>query len=69
MYDVMLIDDDLTVRQRLRAMIDWKALGLRVVCEAADSDSAMELYLLHRWEEESCQTNPSSPPDWCCGKP
>lgn len=48
MYDVMLIDDDLTVRQRLRAMIDWKALGLRVVCEAADSDSAMELYLLHR---------------------
>ena len=48
MYDVMLIDDDLTVRQRLRAMIDWKALGLRVVCEATDSDSAMDLYLLHR---------------------
>ena len=38
MYDVMLIDDDLTVRQRLKAMIDWTALGLRVVCEAAPSD-------------------------------
>lgn len=29
-------------------MIDWAGLSLCLVCEAADSDSAMELYLLHR---------------------
>ena len=34
-----------------------------------EETGAPELYLLHRWEEESCQTNPSSPPDWCCGRP
>lgn len=48
MFDVMIIDDDLQIRQRLKSIIDWQGLQLRLVCEAADSDTARELYLLHR---------------------
>lgn len=48
MIDVMIIDDDAPVRERLKAMIAWDELGLRLVCEAADSDTARELYLLFR---------------------
>lgn len=48
MLDVMIIDDDLVVRERLKSMIDWEGMRLQLVCEAADSDSARELYLLHR---------------------
>ncbi|MEA5047476.1 MAG: response regulator [Eubacteriales bacterium] len=48
MLGVMIIDDDLVVRERLKSMIDWEGMCLQLVCEAADSDSAHELYLLHR---------------------
>lgn len=47
MIDVMIIDDDIATRQRLKSMIPWEELNLRLVCEAADSDSARELCLLH----------------------
>ena len=46
--------------------------GVEIMCDYRNlflETGAPELYLLHRWEEESCQTNPSSPPDWCCGRP
>jgi len=48
MLDVMLIDDDMAIRERLKSMIDWEGLGLTLTCEAADSEAAMELYLYHR---------------------
>ena len=48
MFKVMIIDDDCQVRNRLKSIIDWEHLPLELVCEAADSETAMELYLLHR---------------------
>ena len=48
MYKVMIIDDDAQVRERLKTIIDWKGLPLELVCEAGDSDSALEMYLLYR---------------------
>jgi two-component system response regulator YesN len=46
--NVMIIDDDENVRKRLKSIIDWQALSANLVCEAKDSDSAMELYLMFR---------------------
>lgn len=48
MIDIMLIDDDVAIRDYMRDIIDWKALNLRLVCEAGDSETARELYQLHR---------------------
>lgn len=48
MYDVMIIDDDQFIRDRLKKIIDWERIGINLVCEAQDSDSARELFLLHR---------------------
>ncbi len=48
MIDLMLIDDDVPIRDYMRSVIDWGRLGLRLVCEAGDSETARELYLLHR---------------------
>ena len=48
MIDVMLIDDDVAIRDYMRDIIDWKGLGLRLTCEAGDSETARELYQLHR---------------------
>ena len=48
MYSVMIIDDDIMIRERLKNIIDWEKLSLKLVAEAGDSDTAMELYLLHR---------------------
>lgn len=47
-FDVMIIDDDLNVRERLKHIIDWDALPIRLVCEAEDSDSALELFSIYR---------------------
>ena len=47
MIDLMLIDDDVPIRDYMRSVIDWGRLGLRLVCEAGDSETARELYLLH----------------------
>lgn len=46
--NVMIIDDDENVRSRLKSLIDWKGLSAQLVCEARDSDTAKELFLLHR---------------------
>lgn len=48
LYKVMIIDDDITVRERLKNIIDWEGLSVKLVCEAGDSETAMEMYLLHR---------------------
>lgn len=47
MYSVMIIDDDAKVRSRLKSMIDWDNLPIEFACEASDSDSARDLYLLY----------------------
>ncbi len=44
MYDVMIIEDDASARERLKSIIDWESLSIRFVCEAEDSDTAKELY-------------------------
>lgn len=46
--NVMIIDDDENVCQRLESIIDWTGLGAHLVCQARDSETAMELYMLHR---------------------
>ena len=48
MIKVMIIDDEENTRERLKSIIDWKGLSASLVCEAKDSDTAMELYILHR---------------------
>ena len=48
MIDVMLIDDDIAIRDYMRDIIDWNGLELRLACEAGDSETARELYQLHR---------------------
>lgn len=48
MIDVMLIDDDVAIRDYMRDIIHWKKLGLHLACEAGDSETARELYQLHR---------------------
>ena len=48
MFDVMIIDDDPMVCGLLREVINFEKLSLNLVCEAADSDTARELYLIHR---------------------
>ena len=48
MYRTMIIDDDAAVRERLKDIIDWQGLSLELVCEAGDSDTALEMYLLYR---------------------
>ena len=48
MYKTMIIDDDAAIRERLKDIIDWQGLSLELVCEAGDSDTALEMYLLYR---------------------
>lgn len=48
MYDVMIIDDEIDVREHLVSIIDWNNLPLRLVAQASDCDTARELYLLHQ---------------------
>lgn len=44
----MIIDDDRLIHERLKNMIEWEANGVHLVCEAQDSDTALELFTLHR---------------------
>ena len=48
MYKVMIVDDEQHIRDRLKSIIEWKALGLALSCEAADSGAALELFMIHR---------------------
>ena len=47
-YSVMIIDDDASVRERLKSMIAWSDLSANLVCEAEDSDTAQEFYMVYR---------------------
>lgn len=44
MYQVMIVDDDSGIRERLRKQINWSSLGLSICGEAADGDEGFELY-------------------------
>ncbi len=48
MFNVMIIDDEMYIRESIKRMIQWDQLGLKLVCEAADSDSAWELFTTYR---------------------
>jgi len=42
-YKVLLVDDEMIIRQGLRVLIDWKSLGLELVAEAENGESALKL--------------------------
>lgn len=42
MYKVLLIDDEAVILQGLRTLIDWEALGVRIVGEARDGEEGMQ---------------------------
>ncbi|MEG1752384.1 MAG: response regulator [Christensenella sp.] len=42
MYNVVLAEDELLTRQGFVSMLDWKALGLQIVCEASNGKEALE---------------------------
>lgn len=46
-YSVMIIDDDASVRERLKSMIAWEDLSATLICEAEDSDTAQEFYMAY----------------------
>ena len=48
MFDIMLIDDDIRSRTELKKNIQWQTHGVQLLCEAEDSQTAKELYLLYR---------------------
>ena len=48
MYSLMIVDDDDLIRERLKATIPFKKLGLRLCCEASDGETAFELYEQHK---------------------
>lgn len=44
MMKLMIVDDELIVRSRLRETIDWASIGCEVVAEAADGVKALQEY-------------------------
>lgn len=45
MIRVLIVDDEYLIRQLIRTVVDWEALGFEVVGEAADSQQTMEQML------------------------
>jgi len=43
MYKVLLVDDEMIIRQGLRVLIDWRSLGLEIIGEAENGESALKL--------------------------
>ncbi len=43
MIDLLLVDDEAIIREGLRDLFDWNALGFRIVGEAEDGERALEL--------------------------
>lgn len=48
MYKLMIVDNEQLIRQSLHHSIDWAAIGVEVVCEAANGYDAMRLAGLYR---------------------
>ncbi len=47
MYSVLIVDDELAIREGLRSLLDWAALGFRVVDTAANAIEAKQKYELY----------------------
>ena len=48
MLKLMIVDDEIGIQEHIRNVIDWNRLGMVLVNESGDGDSAMEnYYLLH----------------------
>lgn len=45
---VMIVDDEKDIHTYLKQVIDWEGMELRLVCEAENAISAIELFSLHR---------------------
>ena len=56
--NVLIVDDELLVRQGLRSTIDWARYGMQVAGEAANGEAALDLY-------EGCSRRSSSPTSSC----
>lgn len=48
MYGVMIVDDEAPIREWIKSLIPWQALGLRLSAEAGDSDTAWESFQAQR---------------------
>ena len=47
MYSVLIVEDEVFVRRGIRAMLDWRSVGVDHVFEAANGLEALELYRQH----------------------
>ena len=45
---ILIADDEQKIRQGLRNIIDWSALGYEIVGEAADGEQAVSFLLEHK---------------------
>lgn len=43
MYKLLIVDDEVWIRERLRYTIDWESIGIQVIGEACDGEEALEL--------------------------
>jgi two-component system response regulator YesN len=48
MYKVLVVDDEPTIREGLRTLIDWESFGYRVVDTAVNGRDALQKYERHR---------------------
>lgn len=46
--NVMIVDDEKDIHAYLKQIIDWEGMDLNLVCEAEDSITARELFMIHR---------------------
>lgn len=45
MYSVLIVDDDTLIRDNLKSIVDWNALGFSICGEAPDGESALQMLL------------------------
>ena len=45
MYSVLIVDDDALIRDKLKSIVDWDALGFSICGEAADGEDALQTLL------------------------
>ena len=48
MFKLMIVDDEPEIRSHIKNTVEWDKLGLLLVGEAGDADTAMEIAMLHR---------------------
>ena len=49
MYRILLVDDEILVRDAIRENIDWKAMDCELVGDCDNGKAAAELYRTIRW--------------------